>query len=334
MTPYASSDPVAALPGAERGAPSRVARALGGGNVADRVYGLVLLGAGLVLPVLFAFIIARVGAAAWLAVRSFGPGFVTATAWDPVAGRFGALPFIFGTVVSSLLALAVAFPLALGLSIFLTELAPRWLAVPVAFATDLLAAIPSVVYGLWGIFVLVPWLRTHVEQPIADRFGDAIPLLAGPAYGVSIFAAGVILAIMIIPFISAVSREVLAAVPRTQREAALALGATRWETTWKSVLPFALPGIFGAAILGLGRALGETMAVTMVIGNRPEVPSSIFHPGYTLASVLANEFAEASGDLYLASLMAVGFILLGVTIVVNALARLLVWYVARRGRAA
>lgn len=334
MTPDASSDRAAALPGAGRGAPSRLARALGGGNVADRVYGLVILGAGLVLPVLFAFIITRVGAAAWLSVRTFGPGFVTARAWDPVAGRFGALPFIFGTVVSSLLALAVAFPLALGLSIFLTELAPRWLAIPVAFATDLLAAIPSVVYGLWGIFVLVPWLRTHVEQPIADRFGDAVPLLAGPAYGVSIFAAGVILAIMIIPFISAVSREVLAAVPRTQREAALALGATRWEMTWKSVLPFALPGIFGAAILGLGRALGETMAVTMVIGNRPEVPSSIFHPGYTLASVLANEFAEASGDLYLASLMEIGFILLGVTIVVNALARLLVWYVARRGRGA
>jgi phosphate transport system permease protein len=333
MAPYASSGR-AALAAAERRAPSRLARALGGGNIADRVYGLVILGAGLVLPVLFAFIILRIGAAAWLSVRTFGPGFVTATAWDPVAGRFGALPFIFGTVVSSLLALAVAFPLALGLSIFLTELAPRWLAVPVAFATDLLAAIPSVVYGLWGIFVLVPWLRTHVEQPIADRFGDTIPLLAGPAYGVSIFAAGVVLAIMIIPFISAVSREVLSAVPRAQREAALALGATRWEMTWKSVLPYALPGIFGAAILGLGRALGETMAVTMVIGNRPEVPSSIFHPGYTLASVLANEFAEASGDLYLASLMEIGFILLGVTIVVNALARLLVWYVARRGRAA
>ncbi|MBX6364247.1 MAG: phosphate ABC transporter permease subunit PstC [Gemmatimonadetes bacterium] len=334
MAPYASPDRAAAPPGVARRALARLARALGGGNVADRGYALVVLAAALVLPVLFGFIIVRVGAAAWPAVRAFGAGFLTSTAWDPVAGRFGALPFVVGTLASSLLALAVAFPLALGLSIFLTELAPRWLAVPVAFATDLLAAIPSVVYGLWGIFVLVPWLRVHVEQPVVARFGDAVPLLAGPAYGVSIFAAGVLLALMIVPFIAAVSREVLTAVPRTQREAALALGATRWETTWKSVLPFALPGIVGAAILGLGRALGETMAVTMVIGNRPEVPRSIFHPGYTLASVLANEFAEASGDLYLASLMAIGFILLGVTVVVNALARLLVWYVARRGRAA
>ncbi len=222
-------------------------------------------------------------------------------------------------------------PLAVGLAIFLTELAPRWLAAPVAFGTELLAAIPSVVYGLWGIFVLVPWLRSAVQEPLAGTLGERVALFRGPAYGVSILSAGVILAIMVIPFISAVSREVLAAVPRVQREGALALGATRWEMTWQVVLPYATPGIIGATILGLGRALGETMAVTMVIGNRPEITASLFAPGYTMASVLANEFSEASTDLYLAALMEVALILFGITIVVNTFARLLVWRVARRG---
>ena len=326
-----SSAPVHARPPA-RGLRARLAR--GGrrdhGHTADRVYDSILLVLGLALPVLFAFILYRVGVSAWPAMRAFGAAFLTRSDWDPVAGKFGALPFIFGTVVSSIIAVAVAFPFALGLALFLTELAPRWLARPVAFATDLLAAIPSVVYGLWGIFVLVPWLRNRIEQPLASAFGDSIPFLAGPAYGVSIFAAGVILAIMIVPFISAVSREVIAAVPRDQREAALALGATRWETVRGAVVPAALPGIFGAVMLGLGRALGETMAVTMVIGNRPEVPSSIFHPGYTMASVLANEFTEASSDLYLSALMEIGLVLLGVTIVVNAIARFMIWRIARR----
>jgi phosphate transport system permease protein len=301
------------------------------GNLADRVYAAVLLMMGLSIPLLFSFILYRLVAASWLAIQTFGLRFVTSAEWNPVTGDFGALPFIYGTVVSSLIAVLIALPLAVGLAIFLTELAPRWLAAPIAFGTELLAAIPSVVYGLWGIFVLVPWLRRTLQEPLAERFGDTIPLFAGPAYGVSILAGGVILSIMIVPFISAVTREVLAAVPRDQREAALALGATRWEMTGQVVLPYAVPGILGAVILGLGRALGETMAITMVIGNRPDIPVSLFQPGYTMASVLANEFGEATGDLYLAALMNIGLVLLGITILVNTCARLLVWRVARRG---
>jgi len=300
------------------------------GNLSDRTYAGALAAFGLFIPVLFAFILVRVGAAAWPAVRHFGAGFITATDWDPVNGRFGALPFIFGTLASSLLALVIAVPLAVGLAIFLTEMAPRWLAAPISFGTELLAAIPSVVYGLWGIFVLVPWLREQVQQPLAGSVGTRVGLFSGPAYGVSIMAGGVILAIMVVPFISAVSREVLAAVPVAQREAALALGATRWEMTWQIVLPYALPGIIGATILGLGRALGETMAITMVIGNRPGIPTSLFAPGYTMASVLANEFSEASDEMHLAALMEIGLLLFAITILVNSFARFLVWRVGRR----
>ena len=300
------------------------------GNAADRTYAIALGAFGLSIPVLFAFIVLRVASAAWPSVKAFGAAFAGATEWNPVAGEFGALPFIFGTVVSSLLALLIAVPLAVGLAIFLTELAPRWLAAPISFGTELLAAIPSVVYGLWGIFVLVPWLRTHVQVPLADSLGKAVPLFAGPAYGSSLLAGGVILAIMVVPFVSAVSREVLAAVPVAQREAALALGATRWEMTWQVALPYATPGIIGAVILGLGRALGETMAITMVIGNRAEVASSLFAPAATMASVLANEFAEASDDLHLAALMEIGLLLFGITIIVNSIARILVWRVSLR----
>lgn len=301
------------------------------GNPADALYAVGIAIFGLAIPALFAFIIIRIGVSALPAIREFGLEFITSTAWNPVTGEFGALPFIYGTVVSSFLALAFALPLAVGLAIFLTELAPRWLAGPISFATELLAAIPSVIYGLWGIFVLVPWLREEIQRPLVESLGDSFILFRGPAYGSSILAGGVILAIMIIPFISAVSREVLAAVPRDQREAALALGATRWEMTWQVALPYALPGIIGAVILGLGRALGETMAITMVIGNRPDIPFSLFAPGYTMASVLANEFAEASGDLYLAALMEIGLLLFGITIIVNSVARFLVWRVARQG---
>ena len=319
------------LAGAPKPSPwSRVAPSWLSGNLADRIYAATLLVFGLAIPALFAFILLRVGSSALPAMREFGWGFITSSRWNPVEGEFGALPFIFGTVVSSLTAIALAVPLAVGLAIFLTELAPRWLAAPIGFATELLAAIPSVIYGLWGIFVLVPWLREAIQQPLADRLGDSIVLFRGPAYGSSILAGGVILAIMIVPFISAVSREVLAAVPRDQREAALALGATRWEMTWQVALPYALPGIIGAVILGLGRALGETMAITMVIGNRPEITASLFAPGYTMASVLANEFAEASSDLYLAALMEIALLLFGITIIVNSLARFLVWRVSLR----
>jgi phosphate transport system permease protein len=309
---------------------SRFSPARGAGNLSDRAYAAVLGAFGMVIPVLFAFIVVRIGVAAWPTLRAFGASFLASSDWNPVADEFGALPFIFGTVASSLLALVIAVPLAVGLAIFLTELSPRWLAGPVAFGTELLAAIPSVVYGLWGIFVLVPWLREHVQQPLVSSIGDSVGLFAGPAYGVSILAGGVILAIMIVPFISAVSREVLAAVPVAQREAALALGATRWEMTWQVVLPYAVPGIIGATILGLGRALGETMAITMVIGNRPDIPTSLFAPAYTMASVLANEFNEASPGLHQAALMEIGLILFGITILVNSVARFLVWRVGRR----
>jgi phosphate transport system permease protein len=301
------------------------------GNLADQVYVILLRCLGLTIPVLFIFIVLRIGVAAWPAITAFGVGFVTSTDWNPVLNEFGALPFIYGTIVSSFLALAIAVPLAVGLAIFLTELAPRWLAAPVAFATELLAAIPSVVYGLWGIFVLVPFLRSAIQEPLAASLGDTIPLFAGPAYGFSVMSGAVILSIMIVPFISAVTREVLIAVPREQREAALALGATRWEMTWQIAIPYALPGILGGAILGLGRALGETMAITMVIGNRPEIAGSILAPGYTMASVLANEFTEATGALYLSALMEVALLLFGITILVNTVAQILVWRVSRRG---
>jgi len=300
------------------------------GNLSDRTYHLTLATFGLAIPVLFALIVWRIADGAWMAVETFGLGFITSQEWNPVLRDFGALPFIFGTVVSSLLALAVAVPLSVGLAVFLTELAPRWLAGPIAFATELLAAIPSVVYGLWGIFVLVPWLRFTIQEPLSRRFGESIPFLEGPAYGFSMMSGAVILSIMIVPFISAVTREVLAAVPKDQRAAALALGATRWEMTWKVALPYAFPGIVGGAILGLGRALGETMAITMVIGNRPDISFSLFAPGYTMASVLANEFTEATGELYLSALMEIALLLFGITILVNAMAQFLVWRVSWR----
>ena len=268
--------------------------------------------------------------AGWPALRRFGFGFLTSSDWNAVSGSFGAAPALYGTLVSSALALLIATPLALGVAIFLSEFAPPWLRQPVAFLVDLLAAVPSVVYGLWGVFVLVPLLRSHVMPFLADtlHLGDT-PLFSGPAYGPSMLAAGLILAIMILPYISAVAREVLLAVPRSQREAALALGATRWETIRDAVVPYARSGILGGIILGLGRALGETMAVTMVIGNRHEIATSLFAPGYTISSLIANEFSEATDDLHLAALMALGTVLFVITLVVNAVARWLVWRVGR-----
>jgi len=220
----------------------------------------------------------------------------------------------------------IAVPLGLGAAIFLAELAPVWIRPPITFLVELVAAVPSVVFGLWGIFVLAPWLRNWVQPALGASLGF-LPLFQGPPYGVGMLAAGIILAIMIVPFITAVSREVLLAVPNTQREAALGLGATRWETTRIAVLRYGKSGLIGAVLLGLGRALGETMAVTMVIGNRPEVAISLFAPGYTMASVIANEFTEATSDLYLGALIEIGLLLFAVTVIVNALARLLVWSV-------
>lgn len=303
-----------------------------GRAVGDRVYVAVITGFALCVPVLLGLIFWEVAIAGWPALSKFGLGFLTSSAWDPVNGRFGAGPAIFGTIVTSLLALVIATPLALGVSVFLSEYAPLWLRQPVAFLVDLLAAIPSVVYGLWGIFVLIPVLRNDVIPFLRDTLHlGVIPLFSGPSWGNSVFAAGVILAVMVLPYISSVSREVLMAVPRSQREAALALGATRWEMIQKAVIPFAKSGIIGGIILGLGRAIGETMAVTMLIGNTHTISASLFAPGYTMASLIANEFTEASGDLHLSALMAVGFVLLVVALVVNALARWLVWRVGRRG---
>ncbi len=298
----------------------------------DRVFQFVITAFAVSIPLLLVIIAVSIGIAAWPALSRSGLSFLTASKWDVAAGEFGAAPAIYGTVVSSALALLIATPLALGVSIFLSEIAPRWLRQPIGFLVDLLAAIPSVVYGLWGIFVLIPLLRDPVAPFLKDTLHlGSTPLFSGPNYGYSMFAAGIILAIMILPFISAVTREVLLAVPRSQREAALALGATRWEMIRDAVIPYARSGIIGGIILGLGRALGETMAVTMLIGNRAEISASLFAPGYTMASLIANEFTEATSDAHLSALMAVGAVLFVVTLIVNALARWLVWRVTKGG---
>jgi phosphate transport system permease protein len=257
-----------------------------------------------------------------LAVQKFGFHFLATSTWDPVAEQFGALPFIYGTLVSSLIALLIAVPLSIATAVYLTELVPLWLRQPLVSLIEMLAAIPSVILGLWGIFVMVPWLRDHPFQLLKRLFGWT-PFFTGPIYGTSMLAGGIIIAIMILPIITSVSREILRSVPDLQREAAYALGATRWEVTRVAVLSYARKGLFGAVILGLGRALGETMAVTMVIGNTPQIAASLFKPGYTLASVIANEFTEATTDIYLGALFEIGLVLFGVTILVNLIAQLL-----------
>jgi phosphate transport system permease protein len=297
-------------------------------NYGDRAFKLLLTLAALTIPILLGFLVYELFTGAKLAIDRFGFGFVTSSTWDPVAEEFGAFPLMFGTLLSSLVALVIAVPLSLGVAIYLTEFAPKFVRQPIAFMISLLAAIPSVVYGLWGIFVLIPLLRTTVFPFLRDTLGF-LPLFQGPIYGPSMLAAGIILAIMVMPYIMSVSREVLLAVPNTQREAALALGATRWEAVMTAVVPYARSGIVGAVILGLGRALGETMAVTMVIGNRHEIAASLFAPGYTMAAAIANEFTEAVGNLHLSALAYVAFLLFVVTVLVNAGARLLIWRVAR-----
>ena len=325
----ASPGAVSRPPGASHKRETRIH----GRQTGDRVYSFVVTLAALCVPLLLILIATVVALGAWPGLRTFGLSFLTSSEWDPVQNRYGAAPAIYGTLVTSLLALVIATPLAVGSALFLSEFAPAWLRRPVAFLIDLLAAIPSVVFGLWGIFVLVPFLRSPVMPFLRDTLHlGATPLFSGPAYGPSLLAASLILAIMILPYISAVSREVLAAVPRSQREAALALGATRWEMMRGSLLPYARSGIIGGMILGLGRALGETMAVTMVIGNRPEIAASLFAPGYTMASLIANQFSEATGDLQLSALMAIGFVLFVITLIVNAAARWLVWRTTRKFR--
>jgi phosphate transport system permease protein len=300
----------------------------GDSRVADAAFYLAMLGCALCVLALVALIVYELATKSGLSWHAFGWSFFVGSDWDPVNDQFGALPFVYGTVVSSILALVLAVPLALGVAVFITEMSPRWLSGPLAFTTELLAAIPSVIYGLWAIFVLVPLLRMQV-QPFLARFFGWTRLFEGPPYGIGMLAAGIILAIMVVPIISSITREVMTAVPQQQREAVLALGATRWEMIRMGVLRNSRAGITGAVILGLGRALGETMAVTMVIGNRAEIARSLFAPGYTMASVIANEFSEATGDLYLSALVEVGLALFVVTIIVNILAQLLVWTVTR-----
>ncbi len=299
-----------------------------GRDRSDRIYRRVLTTFALALPLLIVIILGVLFVEAWPAVKRFGASFLVTSTWDPVAEVYGAAPMIFGTLASSLLALLIAVPLALSVAIFLTEFAPRRLRQPVAFLVELLAAIPSVVYGMWGIFVLIPFLRSYVVPPLKAVFGWT-PFLQGVFYGNSLLAGGVILAIMIVPYIAAVSGEVLLAVPASQREAALAMGATRWEAVRSAVLPYGRAGLIGAIILGLGRALGETMAVTMVIGNRHDISVSLLQPAYTMAAAIANEFSEATTATYQSALMEVGLILFVLTVAVNAIARILIWRVAR-----
>jgi phosphate transport system permease protein len=264
--------------------------------------------------------------------HKFGFAFLRTSVWDPNFDNFGALPFIFGTVVTSAVALFIAVPLGIGAAIFLAELAPARLSDALEFFIDLLAAVPSVIYGLLGIFIVVPIMRDVIQPALKNTLGF-LPLFKGPAFGIGFLTAGIVLAIMVIPYIISVSREILLSVPRDQREAALALGSTRWESTWKVVVPFARTGIMGSIFLALARALGETMAVTMVIGNTPAIAASLFSPGDSIASVIANQFTEATGDLYTQSLIELGLVLFLLTFILNGLARVLILVTSQRGSA-
>jgi len=302
-------------------------RAFGAARWADQLFKLTTLVFALIVAGLVVVIIIDMAMNSQLAFSKFGFNFITRSIWDPVHEEFGALPFIYGTAVSSLIALLIAVPLSLGIAIFLSEHAPRRLATPIAFLVQLLAAIPSVVYGLWGIFVLAPLLRGYVYPALQKSLGF-LPLFQGNISGLGLLTAGIILSIMIVPIVTAVTTDVMRAVPASQREAALALGATRWEAT-RIILQNARSGITGAIILGLGRAVGETMAVTMVIGNRPEISASLFDPSFTIASAIANVFTEATSEIYRHALVELGLILFVITFVINAAARLLVYAVTR-----
>jgi phosphate transport system permease protein len=293
-------------------------------RIGDKTFPKLTLIFALVIVALLIGTVIVLGIEAVPAIRKFGLSFFSSTNWNAVTEQFGALPAIFGTLVSSLIALVIAIPVSLGASIFLTELAPNWMRSPASFLIEMLAAIPSVIIGLWGLFVLVPFVRSPVEAWLGSSLGF-LPFFQGPPFGVGFLSAGIILAIMVIPIITAVSRDAMKAVPDTQREAMLALGATRWETISRSVIPYCRSGLIGAVILGLGRALGETMAVTMVIGNGYNLTSSLFSPGATIASKIALEFSEASSGVFIASLVELALVLFIVTFLVNVIARVLVW---------
>lgn len=293
---------------------------------------LVCLAAAVTVLLIVLLLVYQLWTKSALPIHKFGLSFLKGIAWDPNSGDFGALPFVYGTCVTSAIALLIAIPIGVGAAIFLAELAPPKVSNAMTFLIELLAAVPSVIYGLLGIFVLIPLIRTYLVPALKATLGD-LPIFEGAFYGVSVLSAGIILSIMVVPFIISVSREVLLAVPTDQREAALALGATKWEATWDIVIPNARTGIIGSIFLALARALGETMAVTMVIGNTPQIAASLFAPGYSIAAVIANEFTEATGDLYLSSLIYLGLVLFGLTVVLNAIARVLIIATRRKGSA-
>jgi phosphate transport system permease protein len=299
-------------------------------NIGDRVFKTLTQFFALLILLLIGLMAYEMYVNSSLSINQFGWKFFINSVWDPVQEEYGALPFIYGTLVSSVLALVIALPLSLGIAITLSQLPWPWLEKPLSFLVELLAGIPSIVYGLWGFFVMVPWIRETVEPLLSENLGF-LPLFRGAPYGVGMLAAGMILSIMILPIISSISRDILNAVPRSQTEAALALGSTKWEAT-KIALSYSRSGIIGAVMLGFGRAFGETMAVTMVIGNRPTISASLFDPGYTMASVLANEFTEATTPMYLSALMEIALVLFIVAILVNSFARLLVWSVTKKVR--
>jgi phosphate transport system permease protein len=294
----------------------------------DALFRKICAAFGLAIVALLALLVLELVQGSALSLAHFGVGFVFEKVWDPVAERFGAATFVYGTIVTSVIALLLSVPVGVGIAVFLVEMAPRRIGIVVGFLVELLAAIPSIVYGLWGLFVLAPLVRDDLAPALHATLGF-IPLFSGASHGVGMLTAGLILSVMVLPFIAAVSRDVLASVPQSQREGSLALGATKWETIWHVVLPYGKAGIGGAVILALGRALGETMAVTMVIGNTPQIVASLFEPAYTMSSVIANEYSEASGPLYLSSLTELGLLLFVVTFIVNGFARVLIWRMVR-----
>lgn len=295
----------------------------------DEIVYTITLSATVLIFIVVGLIVMELWMRSQPTVHTFGWHFLTSSKWDPNSGKFGALPFMYGTCVTSFLALLIAVPLGVASAIFLAEMAPPRISNVLTFLIELLAAVPSVIYGLLGIFILIPLIRDYLVPPLQKALGS-LPIFSGDFYGVSFLSAGIVLSVMVVPFIVSVSREVLLAIPVEQREAALALGATKWETTWQIVIPNASTGIMGSVFLALARALGETMAVTMVIGNTPKLTASLLSPGYSIAAVIANEFAEASGDLYVSSLIFLGLVLFGLTIVINAAARIFILTTTRR----
>ena len=322
-----SSTSTAAAPAGLPWSPRALVRRLQGGDVVAHTITLIFAAMVLLITVL---LVGQLWIHSAPSRAAFGWHFLWSSVWDPVFDNYGALTFLYGTVVTTVLALVIAVPLGLGAAIFLSELAPPKISAGLSFVVDLLAAVPSVIYGLLAIFTLLPLLSTTIEPFLKTTLGF-LPLFQGPAYGVGFLAAGLVLSIMIVPYIVSVSREVLLSVPSDQREAALGLGATRWETTWKVVVPYARTGIMGSVFLSMARALGETMAVTMVIGNTPKISASLFSPGYTIAAVIANEFTEGTGNLYVSSLIELGLVLFFLTFILNGIARLMMAATAGRG---